>query len=260
MPSPFPGMDPWLEGPHWMSVHTQLTSEIARQLSPKLLPKYVALTTERQVVDDEEEESIAIRTSNLYPDVAVIERGGDAPSSSVGVLAAPLTLLNPMPHRVPHVSIEIRDVEHMRLVAGIEVLSPTNKRGRGYREYLAKRAKILRGTAHLLEIDLLREGRRLPLRGGLPQCDYFVFLSRGERRPEAQTWPIPLRDPLPIVPVPLLPEDNDVPLDLQLAFSTIYDLLGYRYVVNYRNPPRSPLGDIDMEWALERLRAAGIVN
>ena len=30
MPSPFPGMDPYLEGSAWMGVHTELSVEIAR--------------------------------------------------------------------------------------------------------------------------------------------------------------------------------------------------------------------------------------
>lgn len=33
MPSPFPGMDPYLEGRRWMGFHHQLVSEIARQLA-----------------------------------------------------------------------------------------------------------------------------------------------------------------------------------------------------------------------------------
>jgi hypothetical protein len=37
MPNPFPGMDPYLEGDLWISVHTDLCAEIARQLAPKAL-------------------------------------------------------------------------------------------------------------------------------------------------------------------------------------------------------------------------------
>ncbi len=66
-------MDPYLEGSLWMSVHTQLSAEIARQLAPKLRPKYLALTTEQFV--NEEPESVAIATSSLYPDVGIAETG-----------------------------------------------------------------------------------------------------------------------------------------------------------------------------------------
>lgn len=255
MPSPFPGMDPWLEGPHWMTVHNQLGSEIARQLSPRILPKYLAMITEYQVVDEEEE--IEVRTSRMYPDVAILEREGALAVAESAVLTAPLTLANEIPHTVPHIAVEIRDVENMDLVTAIEILSPANKRGVGHEEYLAKRTRILRGAAHLLEIDLLRQGKRIPLKPALPAADYIVVLSRADRRPAAETWPISLHEPLPMVPVPLLPGDNDVPLDIQLAFTTIYDLLGYRYLVNYRNPPHIPLAGTDSEWSAEILRRAG---
>src|SRR5947208_9748363 len=70
MSSPFPGMDPYLEGSHWMGVHTQLCAEIARQLTPWLVPKYVALTNERFVLETPED--IGIATRGLYPDVGVV--------------------------------------------------------------------------------------------------------------------------------------------------------------------------------------------
>ncbi|MFL5246163.1 MAG: DUF4058 family protein [Gemmataceae bacterium] len=67
MPSPFPGMDPYLEGSLWMSVHSQLSAEIARQLAPKLRPRYLALTTERFVM--EMPEDVAVASMTVYPDV-----------------------------------------------------------------------------------------------------------------------------------------------------------------------------------------------
>src|SRR5438128_10997755 len=103
MPSPFPGMDPYLEGARWMTVHAQLTAEIARQLAPKLRPKYVVLTTERFVFD--EADDVAVATN--------------------------------VPTPVPHRTVEIRDTARQTLVTAIELLSPTNKRGRGHTEYLA---------------------------------------------------------------------------------------------------------------------------
>lgn len=41
MPSPFPGMDSYLEGSEWSSLHVELSSEIARQLAGKLRPNYI---------------------------------------------------------------------------------------------------------------------------------------------------------------------------------------------------------------------------
>src|SRR5262245_56257416 len=91
MPSPFPGMDPYLEGVRWMTVDAQLTAEIARQLAPKLRPKYVALTTERFVLDDVD--GVAVATSTRYPDVAVASSGrGGVVASTATVVPTPLQL------------------------------------------------------------------------------------------------------------------------------------------------------------------------
>lgn len=253
MPSPFPGMDPYLEGSLWMTVHTQLSAEIARQLAPKLRPRYLALTTERFVF--EEPESVAVATSSLYPDVSVAEAGaGSATGTATAVAPAPLRLATLMPAAVPHVTVEIRDTANRLLVTAIELLSLTNKRGEGRAEYLAKRRRILLSTAHLIEIDLLREGQRVPL----PDARYFVFLSRAENRPLTDVWPIQLSDSLPPVPVPLLAGDADVKLDLQLAFRTVYDSIGYDLAVDYKGAPESPLRPEDELWAGRRLAGAGL--
>jgi hypothetical protein len=42
MPSPFPGMDPYLEGYLWSDVHHRLATQISDQLMPLLRPQYVA--------------------------------------------------------------------------------------------------------------------------------------------------------------------------------------------------------------------------
>lgn len=252
MPSPFPGMDPYLEGSLWMTVHTQLSAEIARQLAPKLRPRYLALTTERFVW--EEPEDVAIASASLYPDVGVTETGRSGTTGEGGAVAAPLRLATWMPATDPQVTVEIRDTAERRLVTAIEVLSATNKRGGGYDEYLSKRRRVLLSTAHLMEIDLLRTGRRVPMQQALPAALYFVFLSRAEDRPLTDVWPIRLDQPLPTVPVPLLPGDADVPLDLQLALTNVYDLLGYDLAVDYRRPPEIALDPQDAAWADARLR------
>lgn len=247
MPSPFPGMDPYLEGSLWISVHTQLCAEIARQLAPQLRPKYLALTSERFVT--ESLEPVAVTTS-LYPDVAVSRTSRVADGGGTAVLEPPVRAMAVLPERVPHVTVEIRDTAGRQLVTAIEVLSPTNKRGEGYAEYLARRARLLYGGVHLVEIDLLRRGERVPTEGPLPAASYFVFVSRAEARPEMEVWPVSLAASLPTVPVPLLPEDGSVALDLQLAFGNVYDLLGYDLAVNYAASPEVPFNGAEREAAL----------
>jgi hypothetical protein len=258
MPSPFPGMDPYLEGSEWTSVHAELGSEIARQLSPKLRPKYIVRISRRLV--SEVSEDVGIVTSDLYPDVSVMDADqyGGVAESAVVVAQPPLQMATVIPARVPLISVEIRDVANRDLVTAIEVLSPTNKRGEGYQEYLDRRLRILRSTAHLMEIDLLRIGRRVPMQKPLPPAPYFVFLSRTEKRPIVEIWPIQLSMRLPVVPVPLLPGDPDVALDLQLALNTVYDALNYDLSVDYTRPPEVPLDEKNAAWADECVREAGI--
>ena len=257
MPSPFPGMDPYLEGAEWISVHAELSSEIARQLAPLLRPKYIVRTIRRFVT--EVPDDIAIATSDIYPDVIVSRTPSEATLAGTMVaVKPPLRIATVMPVRVPQVSIEIRDVAQRNLVTAIEVLSPTNKRGEGYREYLDKRQRILLSAAHLIELDLLRKGQRVPMQAPLPPAPYFVLVSRTERRPIVDVWPIQLAERLPIIPVPLLVGDPDVTLNLQLALDTIYDALSYDLSVDYTHPPDVPLDDAAAEWARKHMQAADV--
>ena len=257
MPSPFPGMDPYLEGSLWMSVHAQLAAVFVRQLNPQLLPRYVALSLRRSVMEMPDELEISVDGS--YPDVAVVElslpqneRGG------VEIIEAPLRMATRTRTSVPHITVEIRDIENRQVVAVIEVLSPTNKRGEGYDEYVEKRDRTLRSTAHLIEIDLLRKGRRVPMRRALPSFPYFVFLCRREDRLMTSVWPIALNQTLPTIPVPLLPNDPDATLDLHQALTSAYDECGLRYMIDYSKPPEVPLSPDQGSWVDEHLRTTGI--
>ena len=257
MPSPFLGMDPYLEGSLWTTFHFAFGAELVRQLAPRLRPRYLALPVERLVL--EEAGDIAVVTSNLYPDVSVVTHQPPVPADrGTAAVEAPLQLATIIPQAVPHVSIEIRDVAQRQLVTAIEILSPTNKRGEGRQEYLAKRRRLPLSSAHLIELDLLREGQRLPMQQPLPAAPYFVLLSRAERRPVLDIWPIPLDQPLPIIPVPLLPGDDDLLLDLQATFAATYDLLGYDLMIDYRQPPDPPLSGAAAEWAAARLHELGL--
>jgi hypothetical protein len=257
MPSPFPGMDPYLEGSLWTSVHTALAVEIARQLNRRLSTRYVALTTRRFVMDTPEESEIVI--GEIYPDVAVAKAGvTDDGLGIAGTITAPLRMATLIRTPIPHVTVEIRDVEQRQLVTVIEILSPTNKRGDGYTEYLDRRDRILRSTAHLIEVDLLRKGHRVPMRGKLPSVPHFVFLSRVDQRLLTEIWPIPQNQPLPEVPVPLIAGDADAKLDLQQALTTVYDDNRLSSLINYSKPPEVPLTPKQAAWVEKCLRAAGL--
>jgi len=252
MPSPFPGMDPYLESRLlWHDVHQALAAQIRRQIAPHLSPRYVARLETRFVSSTPDGQTV----STLYPDVDITstrfrERATMtyAPSTDDIVTVTPPLVLR-VAEQIKLVTVQVRDVAQNRLVTSIEILFPVNKRGAGLEEYRDKRNKVLFSEAHLLEIDLLRQGTRALVLIGLPHSDYCVFLTRAGRRDQVETWPISVRDPLPAVPIPLLPGDDDVVLDLGHALRAIYDEARYDLSIDYSQPPVPPLSDDDAEWA-----------
>src|SRR5439155_10971133 len=144
-----------------------------------------------------------------------------------------------------------------RLVTVIEILSPTNKRpGQEAREeYLRKRRDLLRSYVHFLEIDLLRGGERPPLARPVPPAPYYVLLSRADRRPTVEVWPIQINEPLPVPPVPLLEPDPDVPLALGAAVASVYERGAYARRLDYRAlPPPPALSPEEAAWMEDLLR------
>ena len=131
----------------------------------------------------------------------------------------------------------------------LELLSPTNKyNGPDRVQYLGKRGSLLASRVHFVEIDLLRGGTRMPFETPLPLCDYCVMVSRMENRPEAELWPISLRDSLPTIPVPVRESDPDAVIDLQAALHHIYDAAGYANYI-YEGWPEPRLSAEDAIWA-----------
>lgn len=163
MPSPFPGMDPYLETPdRWRNVHSNLATEIQAQLAPLIRPRYYADQEPRFVYDSGVD--ITARHQAL-PDVSVLEspRPEGASGGAIAIAPAPLEVLltTEVPEKMS--SVVIRTVEDDVLVTAIAILSFTNKRP-GHTTYLTyrrKRRALLESAAHLLEIDFLRVGERL---------------------------------------------------------------------------------------------------
>ncbi len=255
MPSPFPGMDPYLEGNLWTSFHAVFITEIVRQLNPRLAPRYLALVDKYHLVDAPSE--IAISPEGIVPDVGVLQ-ASRSPMEAVAaaVISPSVEVQTVLSSKVPQRYLKIVDAQERKLVTLIEVLSPANKRGAGRKKYLRKRDLALHSPVHLLEIDLLRLGRRVPMAQPLPAASYYVLLSRASRRPLSQVWPIHLDQPMPTVPVPLMEPDADVALDLQRAFDETYETSGFQRAIRYREPPQLTLDPQEQRWLDERLRAA----
>ncbi|NJN18862.1 MAG: DUF4058 family protein [Oscillochloris sp.] len=260
MESIFPGMDPYLEAPGlWQDVHAGCIAAIRDQIQELLVPKYVAAITPYVVFESLEIGSMRV----VVPDVSIYERHlPGRPGSSMAVIEpAPLTETVAVSVPTRYARVEVRTVAGGELVTAIELLSPANKRpgAEGYDAYEKKRGQFMLSSAHLLEIDLLRGGTRPSLTTPLPPDPYFIFLSRAERRPVIEIWPIKLQSRLPVVAVPLLPPDLDVALDLGAILHRVYRNARYDVQIDYRQPPPPPdFSREDAAWIDQHLRAKGV--
>jgi hypothetical protein len=171
-------------------------------------------------------------------------------------MIAPATYTLPMPQERREAFLTIRDRQNADVVTVIEVLSPTNKApgSDGRQLYLTKRVDVLESATNLIEFDLLRGGARLPTIEPLKPADYYAFVCRSRKRPKADVYGWSLRDALPIIPVPLAADDDDVTIELQAVFTRIYDDYGYDYSVDYRTPIEPPLSAADADWVARFLK------
>lgn len=259
MPSPFPGMDPYLEGYLWPDVHNALANKIRQLLAPRLRPRY-AVRLEIYVVEDSTPET---EIGIMYPDVEIMLSGGQralaqntssaATAASLAGTPAALTIpvFEPVAVRVP--TVEIRDVASNQLVTCIEILSPVNKRDSGLASYRQKRQRLYHAGVHMLEIDLLRRGARALAHPRVPDSAYLIALTRAHSG-ATQLWPLELHDALPAVPVPLGEPDPDSLIELGTALAAIYDEAGYDLSIDYTQPPPPPaLNEPDAAWLRQLL-------
>ncbi|WP_129673377.1 DUF4058 family protein [Candidatus Chloroploca sp. Khr17] len=254
MPSPFPGMDPYLEGYLWPDVHNALSAKIRQLLTPLIRPRYTARLNIYVVEDVSPEGDIGI----LYPDVEIMRSQQHAREQPPGMLRqetgfgavtpAALTIPVILPIDIQLTSVEIRDTAQNQLITSIELLSPVNKREPGLQQYRLKRQRLYQAGVHLLELDLLRRGTRPISHPTLPDVPYLITLTRAHTG-KTNVWPLHLKDAWPNIPVPLRQPDDDVVLHLGSAFSEIYDEAAYDLSLNYQEPPPAPaLSDEDKAW------------
>lgn len=261
MASPFPGMDPYLEQ-HWRDVHTSLITYARDQLQANLPGDLRARVEERVVV----EPGLDVERS-VFPDIRVVQRGrggASAEAAEAGVAVAEPLVIHLPDEPATETFIEIIDLgSGRRVVTVIEVLSLSNKLpGESQELYLKKRDELRRGGVSLVEIDLLRAGRRvLPIPAQrIPESHrttYQVCVRRGWRSTAVELYRVPLRQRLPTINVPLRETDCDVPLDLQALVDRSYRNAGYDDDLDYRRPPDPPLDPDDEAWADELLRSQG---
>ena len=251
MPSPFPGMDPYIETPElWSDFHSDLASEIRADLNRLIQPHYFARLTPYVTYEVVEVGQV----HGVRPDVGVWQLQslpGEAPASAATIAPAPVESLVTLEIPLRLHRVEIRATASQQLVTVVGILSSVNKRSShdAYLAYQRKRCDILRSEVHLLEIDLLRAGERPPLARPVPAAPYYVVLSRANRRPTVEVWPIQLADRLPVLPVPLLEPDPDTPLDLGAVVVSVYERGAYASQIDYQQPPPPPaLSKPEADW------------
>jgi hypothetical protein len=269
MPSPFPGMDPYLESPDWFPcLHDGLIFGILEFLQSRLPEPYYAQSTQRVWLE--------VSHRSIEPDVNVIRparvtarwqtgNGGVAVVEEVE-LAEPVVVsvesIENDPFTEPFLEIRRRQGSDVRLVTSIEVLSPANKTlgSPGREKYLAKQRETLAGQTHLVEIDLLRGGAHttaVPRNIAVEKAgtfDYHVCVHRFNRPNEFLVYPIQLADRLPGIVIPLLPDDPEVSLSLHAVFERAYNAGPYRRALSYADDSIiPPLEAAQVDWVKSRL-------
>jgi len=268
-------MDPYMEEPElWPDVHTSLLVALRDELVT-ILPRAYAVTVELRVYEVPLAELELVGSGDVLIDSERrAARGPDGHGQSTEHPRAQgrpqaVTVTLPRPVEVRERYLEIRRARTQpgtrELITVIEVLSPANKRpGKGREQYEAKRLAIAESLTNLVEVDLLRGGEPLPVLhqgAALPRSmagDYRVVVSRGAQRHRGELFPLSLRDPLPALPIPLRPEDDEPTISLQKVLDTVYDRGGFDRLLDYHGDPVPPLKPDDAAWADSLLREKGL--
>ncbi len=261
MPSPFPGMDPYLEHPStWPNVHHRVITAIAISLAPHLRPKY-RVVVEEAIYQTDGQDSLLVG----IPDTSVLQSSAritESTATNVAVASPvqPFTIILPLAKEIKQGYLEVRDLASSEVVTAIEVLSPANKReGKGRKQYQAKREMILASGTNLVEIDLLRQYKpMLTLRDTLEKNYRILAISESQQRPKASLYAFNLANPIPPFPLPLRPEDENPIVNLQLLLDEIYYQSSYDLVIDYSQKPIPPLSKVDRIWADELLKDKGL--
>jgi hypothetical protein len=227
VPSPFPGMDPYLENPDiFPDFCFAFVIYLSESLQAQLPAPYYAALGRRTWIEFSKRSD-----------------GSDIPHDEISER---------------FIEINVGRRSNRRLVTSIELLSLTNKTpGEHGRDlYLRKQREILQSEVHLVEIDLLRSGKHTSavpesrLAKRIDRFDYHVCIHHFDNLEDYFIYPIQLTQPLPAISIPLLPGDPAVSLDLQSVFFRTYDVGQYDRDIDYRtdtvDPPLTPE---QAEWA-----------
>jgi Protein of unknown function (DUF4058) len=257
MKCPFPGMDPYLETPAlWQGFHNRFITYLCDAISVHLPDNYDAQIEELLRVV----EVPPPMRGEYRPDTSILrsENWSAARETAGGAVAildptAVVPLGEAAFEEILDVRIQVVRWPGSELVTAIELLSPWNKYGDGYAEFLRKRRAMLNNQVNLVEIDLLVGGERVPLGGPTPASDYRVVIARAANRPNADVYAWSVRDPLPNLPIPLRAPDSAIPISLGEVFASTYERGRLDKPLRRLSvkPALAPLSLADLAWASE---------
>ena len=239
MPSPFPGMDPYLEDYLWPGFHQEFMVAIKQDLVNKL-PEGLYAHVEVNTISDF---MLVDRRAQYKPDMTVYTTGraGDSglleDSGGVATSTPPTGVdKERIEAEFKLLTIEITRIKDSRLIAAIEMLSPVNKRKPHINKYREKRRNYISCGIHFIEIDLLVKGTRPYYPTHWPESTYLVQLADAHKE-SLFYWAVQLADRLPTIPIPLLPGMDPVLVDLQENFTRTYTNARYDKALAYQKPP-----------------------
>jgi hypothetical protein len=216
VPSPFPGMDPYLEdNALWPLFHHQFVMCLHQRLLPHLTDRYRARIAKRAYRAEEPSEP------ESHEEYTEVRRPSDG-----------------------------------QLVTLLDVVSPANRTtAAGRVAYLETRHQAQAANAGLVEIDLVLQGSPTLdySRDGLPSWDYAITVTRPTYPDRHEIYTTTLQKRLPIFKLPLAVGDRDINLDVQTAFTRCYDQANFAARIDYNRDPCVPLGETYRRWLDETL-------
>jgi hypothetical protein len=204
MPSPFPGMDPFLECPkRWPAFQHQFVAALYQHLLPGLVDRYRARVAARTYTTE-----LPLFTSVLREDRS-------------------------------EEYVELRDRTDGRLVTLVDLVSPANRTtALGRDQYLATRKAAEQARAAIVEIDLVTQGTPMLdyARDNLPEMDYSITVTRPTAPGKYEIYTINLAKRLPKFRLPLATDEKDAVVELQDVFRRAFDLSGLASAIDYTGP------------------------
>lgn len=258
MPSPFPGMDPFLEA-HWGDVHTTLSTYIRNELRAQLPEGLKARIEESVILEAVDDDLAGENYGRIYPDVGVLEsptsRGSSASSLGGVAVSEPIittTKFVPRTQRAVHI---FDTNKKMRLVTAIELISPGNKIGSRNRDvFQTRQESILEAEASLVEIDFIRQGQQVlycpPLGDKSP---YGICVVRGWQPTRAEVYTARYDAALPTIRIPLRKRDPDAILELQKLLDRAY-IDGDYEDLDYTRKLKPPFTAAENRWLKAQLK------